>query len=499
MTNIIKNLALLFILTLFLGGCDRDKLDELNIDPNNPSAVNIDLLFTAGEDGVLDDFGYNWDRYAGTFVQTFAGNHATGVSADQYLLRNVDFQDMFVGMYKDPFMDLSEVITKGKEQNAWHHVGASKVLLATGLGVLTDVYGDIPFSEAMKGTEFVYPNYDSQESIYNVIIDDLLTTAIADFDNPANTRSLESADFVFNGDVDKWKAVCYTLIARYNNHLSKRDPIGSATKALVAVDAAKAAGMTNDSNFIFPYNGTQNYRNPWYNLYENNLIIASENFMNLLQANPDLPNFDPRLFAFWNDTPYNADPVGFVGKQNGLPTSNLSYSPVGIQGYYGKEDSPQLIATYFELLFIEAEAALRAGDFDRAATAVNDGIVAHFELVEDATLAHMTEYWADEAVALANYNTTKDEYMLAYAGQTASTITLETVMVEKYKAMFTMNVETWVDVRRHDYQYPSYLALPANSNLSDFIRRGLYPQAELNVNPNTPQSVSMLDKLWWDQ
>lgn len=492
-----KILLVTLLLTSILFSCSKESLEELGVDPNNPTEANLGLLLTNAEADIAGAFGFNWDRYAGTFVQTFAGNHATGVSADRYLLTSSDFEGMFTARYRTGMKDAYEIINRGSQSEDWHHVGIAKIMMATALGVLTDVYGDIPYSEAFQGVSNPYPKYDTQEEIYNTIFD-LLTTAITDLDKTAKSSVSSTVDIIFKGDLDKWKANANLLLARYNNHLSKRDPSGSATKALQYVDAAITAGYTsNNYNFDFDYDGSANWRNPWLRLYENNLIIASEKFMNMLKNTND-----PRLRAYWDNKPYNYTPnggvLGFVGKPNGNSTSADVYSPVGPQTFYGKDDSPLLIATYFELKFIEAEAAFRSGDKARAATALNDAVKSQIALVTPTVVSLINEEGGD----LTAYTTSISNYENMYANETASTITLEDIMTEKYKAMFTMNVETWTDMRRHDYAYPSggYISLPNEANLSDYIRRGLYPQSELDNNSaQVPKDITMLNRLWWDQ
>lgn len=493
-----KSIYLLLIFSLILQyGCSEKSLEELSVDPNNPTSVTPTLLLTAAQVDILGGFGYNWDRYAGAFVQTFAGNHATGVNADQYNLRSADFQGLYTSSYVNGLKDCYEIInTSGPAAEAWEHVGVAKIIMATGLGAITDVYGDIPYSEAFNISEFLNPSFDPQADIYTAI-NTLLTEAIQDL-NTTSVLSLEG-DLVHDNDVDKWKATAYLLLARNSNHLSKIDPQGSATAALGYVDMAKAAGMnSNDWNYSMKFDDQDpNWRNPWYELFENNLIIASENFMDML-ISTDSGTWDPRLFSYWNSRNIEGTFVDIVGKQNGLPTGNSSFSPVGPQGYYGKIESPELIATYFELLFIEAEAALRANQPDRAATALNEAITSQINLVANAGVDHVAEYFdIDSATAQDAVDTRVSSYIATYANESAGTVTIEKIMTEKYKAMFTMNLETWVDVRRHDYQYPSYLALPANSILPQFIRRGLYPQSEIDNNSSTP-SASMTDRLWWD-
>ena len=94
----------------------------------------------------------------------------------------------------------------------------------------------------------------------------------------------------------------------------------------------------------------------------------------------------------------------------------------------------------------------------------------------------------------------KPGYLANFGNESAATITMEKIMTEKYKAIVAINGEAWVDVRRHNYQYPDYLEIPITKDniqvASQFIQRVLYPQESLNTNPNTPNNVSIFDKLW---
>lgn len=492
------------ILVLFLSmqitSCSDNTLEELSVDPNNPVKVTPTLLLTASQVSILGQFGYGWDRYAGAFVQTFAGNHAIGVQADQYDLQPTDFQGDYTAFYRVGGKDCYDIInTQGPAAGADHHVGVAKILMAIGLGYLTDVYGDIPYTEAWQINEFKNAKFDSQQDIYTTI-NTLLTGAIADLQK---TPTLPlSGDLVHGNNPQKWIATAYMLLARYENHLSGVDAAGSATRALAYVDQAKAAGLTSSAGDLTMKFDDQdpNWRNPWLNLFENNLIIASSNFMGYLIGSA-YGSWDPRLFAYWNTNSFGAGSpfVDFTGKDNGLPTSNVSYSPVGDQGYYGKVNSPELIAPYFELLFIEAEAALRANNPGRAATALNAAVAAQMGQVAQAGAAHAAQYFSVDLATAQGAIAARENAYIAFNTVTAGTVTMEKIMTEKYVAMFTMNLETWTDVRRHDWQFPTYLALPANAFLSTFIARGLYPQSEVENNTSTPSGVTMTDKLWWDK
>ena len=478
-----------FLICLFFvpQSCQKESLEELNIDPNNPSNVSITLTFTTGLDYVLYKYGRftngsDWDTWAGLFVQTFAGNHGSGITFDQYEIRN---NDALWGRWYDGFLDLKDVITRGADLEAWDHVGASKVITALGLGSLTSYYGDIPWSEALQGAQLPQPKFDTQEEIYQAIFA-LLDGAIADFDK-TSLVTMGAEDIVYGGDSNKWKALAYALKARYENHYSIKDPSGSATRALAAITQAKNLGFINaNADLKFTYDNTGEYQNGWFDMFENNQMIASENFMNLLIATDD-----PRRLSYWNNISVDGTAVGFTGKSNGFGTSNVSYSPIGPKGFYGAATSSQLIMTHFELLFIEAEAEFRSagGPNANSATALNAAIAAQLNLAVPNDVSYATEY-----------ATLTPGYITNFGSETAGSITMDKIMTEKYKAMVTMNGESWVDVRRHNYQYPSYLAIPVtqagNPVATNFIERVLYPQESINTNPNTPTTVTIFDKLW---
>lgn len=492
----IKHIVIALLMVLPFSCSD---IDKINIDPNNPSdtgKLRLGLIFTAGEEAVLYKYGRftngtDWDTWSGLWIQTFAGNHGAGVNYDLYNLlpNNSTWATQYRALH-----NLKLVIETGAKQEAWHHVGAAKILSALQLGTLTSQYGSIPWSEALQGSALSSPKFDSQEEIYTAIFK-LLSDARENLevDKKELGVGFGKEDFVYGGKAQKWIALSYALEARYHNHFSKKDPVKSAELALEAVDNAKKAGFTSfDYDLIFPYDGVNIYSNGWYHMFQNNQIIASEVFMNTLENTND-----PRKITYWNDESVSEAFVGYTGKPNALGTTNKSYSPVGPQGFYGKATSPQLIVTHFELLFIEAEAALRSGtDNPRAAEALNDAIKAQMDLVTPASIDFLLSTEGD----VDDYKTKINNYKANYASETATSVNIEKIMTEKHKAMFTMNGESWMDVRRHDYQYPSTLYIPTTPDgtpiASEFIQRVPYPQESLNTNKNTPKGVTIFDKLW---
>lgn len=474
-----------FLSILFLIGCKKS-FTELNTDPNNPVTADVKLVLTAAEDNILSELSRkeeSYDYMSGCFIRAFAGSYDFYDQWDQISNRDSDWDKFYNGL-----LDAKDVITRGSAQGLWQHVAVAKIITANTLGYLTDIYGDIPYSEALQGPAVPAPHFDAQERIYDSIFS-LLNQGITDLDKIA-VATLGAEDFIYNGSIQKWKGLAYLLLARYHNHLSIKEPLASATETLDNIDKALAAGfVSSNGDFVYPYKNSGK-DNPWSGFYSNSpWILASYDFMNLMETTND-----PRKENYWTKAIIDG---AYRGKENSSATSgNLTQTYSRLGGFFDKKDSPMEIATYAELRFIEAEAAFRKGDFTRAADAYNKAII--------ASIDHVTPWYTGTISGsdLTQYVQKITDYKQNNAQENASGITLAKIMTQKYIAMFPMNTESWVDVRRHNYQYPGYQKIPTNDAgtpvATDFTWRGLYPQNELSKNPNTP-ITTLYQKLWWNQ
>jgi hypothetical protein len=462
--------------TICLTSCSDDKLASLNIDENNPTSVTPNVLLTNAENKIFSDQGGFGDGFIGQFSQHFAGNHSTAVDYDQYELTHGSFASLFNDAYLNSLKDCERIIKTSKTGDE-KYVGIAKILTAYKLGYLTSLYGDIPYSEALNLEAHLNPKYDKQEAIYTSI-QSLLTQAIVDIDK--GTADLKG-DFIFDGDTDKWKATAYLLSARFHNHFSKKDPAGSATRALAAIDKAKLIGMnSSDWDLVLKYEGTSLFQNPWVSLYNNGMIVANKPFLDNL-----ITSGDPRTEAFFARENNDGVDVTGLGKIQSGAIGTGEYAIVGgTDSFYGKAASSVPCATYAELLMIEAEAAFRSGNLPRAALAHNKAIQVHI----------------DQVTSLPIGIARKAAYIAAHASETSASITLSKIMTEKHILMFTMSVESWMDVRRHNYSFPSWATIPLNTLETapigtKFIQRILYPQSELNLNSANVPITTIYDKL----
>jgi len=493
----LKISAILFLGASILGGssCKKvlDNLADLNKNENQPLSASSPTLLTAAEfSGVMLDEGSfvangDGDGFLGIFNQHFAGNHAEGVDFNQYILTHGSFSFLFNDAYVSSLMNLKQLILNA-QSNETAYVGIAEILQAYQLGYLTSVYGDIPWSQSLDLQKYPFPKYDAQADIYTTV-QSLLTDGIQKVNGGGNV----TGDIIYGGDLGKWAAAGYLLKARFYNHLSKKDPSGSATNALLMVDSAKLAGFTANGdagNFALPYDGvTGTTTNPWIGMYANGMLVANVVFLDsmLSQNDPRLNNYFTSINGVGGDNVYGLGKVidGNVGTGKYMEIGSDKWS------YFGQVNSSVLMATYPELLMIEAEAAYRSGDLARAATAHNAAITDQI----NAVLSLPATAAADKAKIPA--------YLAKYANETAATITLAKIMTEKHKLMFSMEGESWMDVRRMNYQYPVWLTIPVVDATASptvpvaasFIQRLLYPQSELDKNAANVPKATLFDKL----
>jgi hypothetical protein len=387
----------------------------------------------------------------------------------------VNFSGTWYSLY-NVMTDVNEIIRKAEESGANHYLGAGQILMALNLGMTVDIFGDVPFSESFN-FETVTPAYDSDEQLYQQVLS-LLDQGIANLQGET-AISIGADDFIFGGDIDKWIRFGNSLKARFLLH-TKETSTYNANEVLAAVSAGFQSN-DDDAAVIF----FEQRFNPWAQVAINNsnLLLGgwiSEQFVQALDGT-SYPTVDPRLPLMIGTT----DEGEFIGTVNGAgrgdaPEQGARSTLIPGQ-FYTSTTSPLLIATYAELKFIEAEAAL-ASDPARAYAAYLAGIEAHMDML-GVSEEDKAAYLADESVSVG-----------------AGSLTMDEIMKEKWVAMF-LHPETWNDARRFDYGYKD-MTLPENLNPElngNYIRRLAYPDSEVSRNGNNVPNVTLLDRIWWDQ
>ncbi|HXH19074.1 MAG TPA: SusD/RagB family nutrient-binding outer membrane lipoprotein [Chitinophagales bacterium] len=458
-----KLIAIVLIpLLLLAGSCTKYlECDDCVTDPNNPSITTAAMLLTIGQVATFSTFEGKMTRLPQIFTQHLAGTDFQYYEFANFNITDSDFENEWNQIYADCQINMKLLIDEFGAENPWYR-GMAKIIQAMNLGITTDNWGDIPWREALQGTENLNPHYDSQEFIYSTI-QSLLSEAIEDLSEPAEANKLFPGldDLIYGGDPEAWIRIAWVLKARYANHLSKLNPANSASDAINYLNQAYAAGFASPANDMNAVHGEAgNELNQWYAFEQNraNYLKMGKPLVDLMLAKND-----PRLsyYAALDDN------GGYSGTEAG--DNDVSTSSVG--PYFASPTSSFPLVTYVEAKFIEAEAKLRLGEGGDAASAHNEAIKAHVRQVTGA----------DDPVFYA-----------AEASETGATITLDKIMTHKYIAMFLQN-EVWVDWRRTGI--PS-LSGPGGKEIP---RRLVTPIGENANNVNSPKIGSLYTpRLWWD-
>jgi len=359
---------------------------------------------------------------------------------------------------------------------------------------MTDTYGDVPFTEAGLGSENLQPAVDTQQSLYTKI-QTLLDQGITNLKTTDNSGyDAIPGDIIYNGNIDKWTRLAYTLKARYAMHLTKRNGVQAARDALTYLQN----GFTsNDDDFQLSF--SEKTRNPWYKsviIKQNSAVFTvlfSEQLINYMNGT-DYPTVapDPRIFDYVD----NRGAANYIGAANGNEGAATDGTPANTylneNSYYFRFNSPLVLVTYSEALFLKAEAEFLVnggtttsiGSNQSAYDAYKDGIEANMnKLGIDTTLRDA--YLSDPAIDVGVAN-----------------LKLEHIMKEKDIALL-LNPEIFNDMRRYDFSSNVYknLELPMNqypAMSGQWFRRPIYPISELSKNTNLVQH-HVYEPSWWDQ
>ena len=461
-SNKLKNLVLVLSLMLIsLSGCESDWIDnELNIDPDSPGDVPMALILP----GVQQSMGYvlagnDNARTNNIWTQHFDGVSRQAYTEARYQLTSADVGNIWDATYTDILMNLDVLVEKSKTEGfeSPHYTGIAQTMQATTLGITTDIFGDIPFSQALGGGQGnLKPAYDTQEQIYDTIFE-LLNNAVVNLAAPASENVLPvRGDIIYGGDLSKWIKAAYSIKARHYLQLS--NVLGEEAYTL-ALEAAENGFASNADNYFVPFEDAN--QNPLFQFMEQRGDIRmGATFVNLLLATDD-----PRLPFYVAE---NADGE-FVGSIAGSENANAS-----LPGPYAADpDSPVYLMTYAELKFIQAEAFLALGKPALATEAFEEAVRASVLMV---TGEPFTE-WLEENI---------------FGG----TVTLEEIITQKYISGFATN-QPYNDFRRTGFPV---LPLAEGAVLSEIPVRFPYPQSELDYNTaNVPSARQLTDNLWWDQ
>jgi len=447
---------------LLAGGCK--KFIDVNKDPNRPSSVQEPLILAPAELVVTQSlYAGNAATIIQEYVQAMALNQPVPNSGTYFMVQS-DMNGDWTVLYASCLNNLARLDSVATLNGNTNYSAIAKILEAFCWGQGTDLWGDIPYTQALAGAGNYTPVYDKQEDIYKGI-QQLLDDAIAAIAKQGVVLPGDD-DYLYKGDMAKWQKLAYTLKARYYMHLTKAPGYNAATQADLALQALEKGMTANDDDLKFPYEGIDGQENIWYQTFlSTSTFVLASGFIDTLKVRND-----PRLT-------YMAKPAEetglYTGRQIGTPTGSLkSYSYPS--DFYQGAKAYNYVVNYSEALFLKAEATL-----------IKSGFAAAQPIYQQAILSHMTKLGVTSG-AISTYMTARGTLTAANA--------LQRIMEEKATANF-LSVENFTDWRRTGFPVIKKVL----SGSSEVPRRLLYPQVEVISNPQPQQSAKLTDRVWWDQ
>jgi hypothetical protein len=480
-----------------LSAC-ADGLTDLNQNPNSPPDVAAPLLFSSGIQSVVGrtlGSTFFWD-YTNAWSQHWAKIQYT--NEDRYQLRPEANDGHWSGFYSGGLQDLHRVVLKGDSLNMPGWTAQGLVMQSWTMGIITDTWGDVPFSEAFAGMNAnegeagaVQPAYDTQEEIYAQLFTDLrqANTILA-----GNVQLIGTGDLIYGGSRTEWRRFANSLRLRHAMRLSEVDAQTSINAAQEFRDALAAGVFTgNADNAMLRYEVSKPSNNPINEIFQTRLDhTISKTMVDSLQAlnDPRLPVY-ATLPAIHADEDPN-DLSFYRGQTNGATSADANFPALSMLGdYFLEPNTPAVLMSYAEVLFLRAEAAARGWTTEDAA-----------EMYEEAIRASM-QFYGIESSRIDAYLA---QPRVMYAGGTVRE-QVRQIQMQKWIALFDNGIESWAEFRRTGF--PELEPGPAALNNRILPTRFRYPNVEYAVNTanvnaaaanlRNGSDAAMQSQLWWDR
>ncbi|MBN2521031.1 MAG: SusD/RagB family nutrient-binding outer membrane lipoprotein [Bacteroidales bacterium] len=475
MKKYIFNLLLIISFSLYFTSCEKWIDPEINIDPDSPEDPTMDLILPAAQ----AEMGYalggmNIAGVTSMWMRYIVGQERQAKLINDFVFVEKDANSAWYAIYSNILKDLSVVIEKSKKEGmkSPYYEGVAKILMAFTYGTATQLWGDIPFSEALQGDDNLNPVYDSQEDVYEGI-QQLLDEAILALSAKEDSNYYElTGDMIYENDIEKWMKVAHSLKLRYWLHLSKVKGSGMYQQILdYYLEDTSRFFTSNDDNFQFYFGENNLERNPMYQFDEQRNDCSKSDFFETFITTDLIP---PGLINvnMWRTGFYDGET--FAGNM------------------YGDYNSVVNFMNYSELLFIIAEARTALDLFGNARSTL---ISAEMACIGDITdfLKETRKEFTEQLVngIISNWN--------LHFSNTVQNIDdedlFEAVMNYKYIAMF-LNPEAYVDWRRTGY--PVLYDLETEGEVDEVPRRFPYASEERLYNDSIPDITSIYARNWFD-
>lgn len=514
---------------ILLVACDSG-FEELNTDPNAYTEPDIGSLFTTS---LIRTVGTGTEDRNRTNMKYLSGAmqyHAT-LQTFWYGEKGIVNQqtgNFFETVYTSHLRELSVILDATQDNpDLVNQHAIAMIWKVYALHRVTDAYGDVPYTEAIKGSsDLIFkPTYDKQSEIYPMMLQEL-DQAITLLD--PSKSSFGGADVVYGGSVESWRTFGYSLMLRLAMRLTKRDIAMAQQWAQKAIDG----GVMQSNNDIAKLEHAPTSGNTWNwdarelkreSLPESNqglgFVKMGQTFVDLLHENND-----PRISMYmtlWEGNinsqqslviSESTNPAVQLGLPNGYDTGTISdaipnWSNSMLVDYsepntatVANLSSPSIIMSYSEIEFLLAEATLRGWASGTAEEHYHNGIKASMESSTLFPNSNLT------GIAITDSEIT--DYLDAHSLEGDMDAMMEAIHTQFYLAhyMYLDFFEAWSNWRRTGFPELIRITYPLNTTGGEPIRRLIYSYEEKALNTaNVEAAISdqgpdtYLTRVWWDK
>lgn len=477
---------ILYICSLFCllmtTSCTKD-FEEINTNPNAPNAVQPSLLLRQ----VIYDFGEQMS-YEGFVAGDLLSQHRTALDFnlfDRHALKSPQLGGNPWPIFYTNLRDNEIILTQSKAVETFAvYEGPALILKAYMAAGLTDLFGDVPYSEAFDGVNGnVTPAYDSQEAIYTGPggILESLDAGISAIEAYDDVIALEG-DILFGGNLDAWITFANSLKIKSLLRISNKLDVSEELQTLFTEGNYISE---NSANAVFNFTNTDpnSFRLAQLRIGDFNNFVLSETMEEILIAKNDT-----RIGQFFR--PFeNATSEEYNGLINGIDASQTSIelADYSLSGTAFREDTSTLDANFmtaWETYFNLAEAAERGLISADAQSLYETGVALAFA------------YWQTELPS---------EYLTGPAAYDApGTSPLEQIITQKWIANLINGYEGWIEWRRTGF--PAFKPVAASLNDGLIPVRMPYPAEEEALNAENYQQAAAATNgnsinipVWWDE
>ncbi len=505
--------ALLLGAAMSLTSCDKG-FTELNTNPNAPVVPDVDYMFSQSilKGNYVYDRAYFYTSYitCGNYVQHFSTAKEISVagSGDKYGVYDFYQSFYFRYTYTNVLTTLRELIDAAQSPELVNKKSAARIWRVLIMQRITDLYGDVPYSDANKGLReaILLPKYDPQEQIYADLLKEL-DESIAAFDE--SKLKFGKADFLYEGSIPKWKKFGYSLMLRVAMRMQRKDPAKAQQWAAKAIQGGIILDEA-DQAVVKYSNGPQIYNNnpvAWEIVNQdlqrgangvNNTEWGkySKTFIDYLKNNND-----PRLSVVavvWNGATPDNTPALQKGMPNGMDGKPANFgtfsepNPATILQY----SAPLIVLSRAETHYLLAEAIIRGWAAGNAAATFKTGM--------EAAMKNWALFGAAGVIPQASI----DAYTAAHALNTGGTLDaqMNQIHTQFWVASLLDEQEAYANWRRTGYPVLVPVNFTGNATGGTIPRRLPYSVPEQGINKKhydeavARQGPDLLTtRMWWDK